>query len=85
MSREIFRRKEQKYILTDTQRQAMEALLREYMQPDRYGCSTVCSLYLDTPDYRLIRRSLSRSQLPGANCLSQAISRRCWALDMRRS
>jgi hypothetical protein len=60
MSREIFRRKEQKYILTDTQRQAMEALLREYMQPDRYGCSTVCSLYLDTPDYRLIRRSLAK-------------------------
>lgn len=60
MSDGIFRRNEQKYILTDAQRCALEQLLTSYMQPDPYGQSTICSLYFDTPDYRLIRRSLEK-------------------------
>ena len=30
--------------------------------PDRYGWSTICSLYYDTADYELIRRSLYKPE-----------------------
>lgn len=30
------------------------------IRPDEYGESTICNLYYDTPDFRLIRRSLER-------------------------
>lgn len=30
------------------------------MLPDEYGESLICNLYYDTPDYRLIRRSLDK-------------------------
>ena len=56
----VFQRMEQKYLVTDTQRAALEELFREYMVPDEFGESTVCSIYYDTPDYRLIRRSLEK-------------------------
>lgn len=32
-----------------------------YMKEDEHGRSTICSLYLDTPDYLLIRRSMDHS------------------------
>lgn len=38
----------------------MEALLAQRMVPDRFGRSTICNLYYDTPDYRLIRHSLEK-------------------------
>ena len=31
-----------------------------YMEPDEYSHSSIRNLYLDTPDFRLIRRSLER-------------------------
>lgn len=54
----IFKRVEKKYCMTLTQ---MHALLEEIMprlEPDVYGKSTICSLYLDTPDHILIRNSI---------------------------
>jgi len=60
MSIYVFRRKEQKYLLTQAQRTALEDVLKLRMQPDRYGKSLVCNIYYDTPDYRLIRRSLEK-------------------------
>lgn len=56
----VFRRRELKYLLDPAQRQALEVLIREHMVPDKFGHSTVCNLYFDTPDYRLIRRSLEK-------------------------
>lgn len=56
----VFRRRELKFLIDSRQRQALEQLLRERMVPDQYGRSTICNLYYDTPDYRLIRRSLER-------------------------
>ena len=32
----------------------------ERLRPDAYGKSTICNLYFDTPDYRLIRTSLEK-------------------------
>lgn len=54
----IFKRYEIKYMLTRTQYAELKALLKEYMIADVHGKSTVCSLYFDTPDWLLIRRSL---------------------------
>lgn len=56
----VFRRRELKFILDSDQRQAIERLLAERMVPDKFGRSTICNLYYDTPDYRLIRRSLEK-------------------------
>lgn len=55
-----FERLEQKYLLTDAQRAALEVALDGRFVPDEYGESRICSLYYDTPDYRLIRRSLDK-------------------------
>ncbi|MBQ8357840.1 MAG: polyphosphate polymerase domain-containing protein [Clostridia bacterium] len=57
----IFRRIEKKYLLTQAQKQALLRTVSTYFTPDAYGKSTVESLYLDTPDYRLIRTSIDAS------------------------
>lgn len=56
----VFRRKEQKYLLNVAQRQAFTKLMEANMQPDKYPCSSIRNIYYDTPDYRLIRRSLEK-------------------------
>ena len=56
----VFRRRELKYLLNPAQRQELEALIDTHMVPDSFGHSTICNLYFDTPDYRLIRRSLEK-------------------------
>ena len=55
---DVFRRRELKFLLNETQCQAVQAALHRRMEPDPYGLSTICNLYYDTPDYRLIRHSL---------------------------
>ena len=57
---DVFRRREIKFLLDPDQRRAVEEELQRRMVPDEHGPSTVCSLYYDTPDYRMIRRSLER-------------------------
>ena len=56
----VFQRVEQKYLLTDAQYTALWDVLQPYMKPDAYGRSTVCSIYFDTPDRRLVRTSLEK-------------------------
>ncbi len=56
----VFRRRELKFLLDNNQRQEIERLLAQRMVPDKFGRSTICNLYYDTPDYRLIRRSLEK-------------------------
>lgn len=55
-----FERYELKYILSRSQMPAVLDAMFPYMKPDEYGHSSIRNLYLDTPDYRLIRRSLER-------------------------
>lgn len=57
---EIFRRKEVKYLLTQDQYHAVWEILEGRMFPDKYGKQTIRSIYYDTPDFRLIRRSLQK-------------------------
>ena len=60
MNENIFQRHEIKYIVTDSQREAVVRDMSEMMEPDPHGESTVCNIYYDTPDYRLIRRSIEK-------------------------
>lgn len=53
-----FKRYEKKYLLSAEAYESLMARLREYIEPDEYFQSTVCSLYYDTPDCRLIRHSI---------------------------
>ena len=56
----IFQRYELKYVLNLRQLQAVLDAMEPHMVPDEYSHSSIRSLYLDTPDFRLIRRSLER-------------------------
>lgn len=55
----IFQRRELKFLLTESQLRVIQEALRDRMIPDSHGLNTICNLYYDTPDYRLIRHSLS--------------------------
>ena len=55
-----FRRYEKKYWLTAAQQRLLLDRMQPYMRPDRYGQYTICNIYYDTPDYRLIRASLEK-------------------------
>lgn len=56
----VFERVERKFLLTPGQYAGLMRTLPEYMQADQYGESTILSLYLDTEDSLLIRRSLEK-------------------------
>ena len=59
-SEKNFRRTEKKYLLTPEQYRALRRELAPYMEEDEYGLSRILSLYYDTEDYQLIRRSLEK-------------------------
>lgn len=56
----IFKRHEAKYQLTLEQLTLLKKEFEQYMVADVHGENTICSLYYDTPDYRLIRRSIEK-------------------------
>ena len=60
MDNNIFQRREVKYLLDAQQRTMVEDAFRSHMVPDEHGESTICNVYYDTPDYRLIRTSLEK-------------------------
>ena len=57
---QIFERHEIKYLVDDRQRAQLIQALRGRVRPDPHGESTICNVYYDTPDFRLIRRSLEK-------------------------
>ena len=54
----IFKRVEKKYRITEQACASLMAMISDRLIPDRYGKSTVCNLYLDTPGFLLIRNSI---------------------------
>ncbi len=54
----IFKRIEKKYLLSEEQFRALFGRIGSHLKPDEFGRSTVMSLYLDTPDHRIIRSSI---------------------------
>lgn len=55
---QTFKRYEKKYRISREQRDMLMELVGDRLVPDKHGRSTVCSLYLDTPDHLLIRKSI---------------------------
>lgn len=55
-----FQRYEKKYMLTPHQLAQMTAGVRDHMRPDEFGRYTICNIYYDTDDFRLIRASLEK-------------------------
>jgi len=56
----VFKRYELKYLLTAAQKETVLAAMQPYMQPDKYGRTTIRNLYYDTDTYLLIRRSVEK-------------------------
>lgn len=56
----VFERHEMKYRLTEEKYLLLTERLAEYMKGDQYGRHTICSLYFDTDDYLLIRKSMEK-------------------------
>ena len=57
---QVMKRYELKYLLDRGQTAFLVSCLKGRMEPDRYGMTSIASLYYDTPDFRLIRASLEK-------------------------
>ena len=55
-----FQRVEAKYLLNPDQYRALRRGMADHVRSDVYSHYTICSIYCDTPDYRLIRASLEK-------------------------
>lgn len=60
MANDIFQRREIKFLVDSRQRALLEQAFRGRMALDPHGESTVCNIYYDTPDFRLVRASLEK-------------------------
>ena len=55
-----FQRYELKFMITAEQKNRLLAAMDPYMALDRYGKTVIRNIYFDTPDFRLIRRSIEK-------------------------
>lgn len=58
--KQSFERYERKYFLTPAQYRLFKERLNLFVKPDDYPTYTLCNIYYDTDDYRLIRASLEK-------------------------
>ena len=56
----VFKRFELKYLLTLAQKEQILRAMEPHMALDQYGRTTIRNVYLDTDNYRLIRRSIEK-------------------------
>lgn len=56
----VFKRYEKKYMLTKEQKEKILCAMKEYMELDKYGRTSIRNIYFDTENYRLIRRSIDK-------------------------
>ena len=56
----VFKRYEEKYLLNREQTANLCRLREGKMHPDAFGKSTICNIYFDTDDYRIIRASIEK-------------------------
>ena len=55
-----FKRYEKKYLITREQQSVLLDTMKQHMQTDTYGEYTVCNIYYDTDDWKLIRTSIEK-------------------------
>ena len=60
MAQYIFKRYEKKYLLNTEQYNDALNMLSLNTVSDKYGESDICNLYFDTPDFRIIRKSIEK-------------------------
>ena len=60
METSVFQRHEVKFLVTQAQRRRLLGAIGQRLIPDVHGENTICNIYYDTPDFRLIRRSLEK-------------------------
>ena len=56
----VFKRYEIKYTVTTEQKERILKAMEPYMEPDKFGRSTVRNIYYDTDDYVLARHSIAK-------------------------
>ena len=56
----VFKRNELKYLITLEQKQKLLETITLYMTLDEYGRTIIRNIYFDTPNYRLIRKSIEK-------------------------
>ena len=56
----VFKRYEIKYLITAEQKEIILKAMQPYMEPDRFGRSTIRNIYFDTDDYILARHSIAK-------------------------
>ena len=56
----VFKRYEIKYIVTADQKARIIEAMEKYMEPDKFGRSTVRNIYFDTDDFVLARHSIAK-------------------------
>ncbi len=57
---DTFKRYEKKYLLSAGKYELLRFRLQDYLTEDEYGKTTICNIYFDTPDHRLIRDSMEK-------------------------
>lgn len=55
-----FKRYEKKYLLSESQYKLLRQKLEGKLSVDRYGKTTICNIYFDTLDHRLVRTSMEK-------------------------
>jgi len=56
----VMKRYELKYYLSEDQLSYFLKQIKQYMKVDKYGLTTIASLYFDTPNFRLINKSIEK-------------------------
>ena len=56
----VMKRYEMKYIMSPEQTEYFKKSVEGHMKIDKYGLTSIASLYYDTPNYRLIRTSVEK-------------------------
>ena len=56
----VMKRYEMKYLMNAEQTEYFKESVKGHMEIDKFGLTSIASLYYDTPDYRLIRTSLEK-------------------------
>lgn len=59
-STNTFKRRELKFLLSESQKEAFVKDVETYIQADEFRKYTICNVYMDTPDSRLIRKSIEK-------------------------
>lgn len=59
-SQTMARRGEIKYLLDERTYRAFRKAVQPYMEPDAFACAQISSIYLDTEDNALVRRSIEK-------------------------